>query len=205
MLELDHIAISGETLNEARSLVEDALGVPMEPGGLHTVFHTHNALLGLEDGLYLEAIAINPDAPVPDRPRWFDLDRFRGPPRLTNWICRTGQLAGILAEIPIDLGEPVDLERGELRWQMAVPRSGILPFDNCAPAVIAWKTDAHPAMRLNRQGVRLRRLVVRHPEAGTLADHLRPYLADHRIDFANGAPGYVAEFDTPHGTREISS
>lgn len=204
MLELDHIAISAETLNEGRSFVEDALGVPMQPGGEHAVFSTHNALLGLEDGLYLEAIAVNRDASVPDRPRWFDLDRFKGPPRLTNWICRVGNLADILTRIPIDLGQPVELVRGDLRWQMAVPANGILPFDNRAPAVIAWKTDAHPATRLTGQGVRLRRLVVFHPQAERLSEHLRPHLADHRVAFETGAPGYLARFDTPHGAREIT-
>ena len=73
MIEFDHIAISGETLAEATEHVEAALGVSLQPGGEHAVFHTHNTLLGLEDGLYLEAIAINPNAPTPDRPaglRW---------------------------------------------------------------------------------------------------------------------------------------
>ena len=92
MLELDHLAVSGATLEAARAAVEDALGVPMQPGGEHDVFHTHNTLLGLEDGLYLEAIAINPAAPTPDRPRWFDLDRFEGSARLSNWICRTDDI-----------------------------------------------------------------------------------------------------------------
>ncbi len=204
MLELDHIAISAETLDEGRCFVEDTLGVPMQAGGEHAVFHTHNALLGLEDGLYLEAIAVNPDAPVPDRPRWFDLDRFMGPPRLTNWICRAPQLSEMLTEIPVDLGEPVDLERGDLRWRMAVPDTGILPFDNCAPALIEWKTESHPATRLSQSGVRLRRLVVFHPQAGLLSQYMRPYLSDHRIGFETGSPGYAAAFDTPHGPREMA-
>ncbi|NDV63644.1 VOC family protein, partial [Puniceicoccales bacterium CK1056] len=68
-------AIAGETLAEAQKHVEQNLGVALQPGGTHDVFATHNALLGLEDGLYLEAIATNPDAAQPQRPRWFDLDR----------------------------------------------------------------------------------------------------------------------------------
>lgn len=203
MLELDHIAISGETLAEARDLVEDALGVPMQPGGRHAVFHTHNALLGLEDGLYLEAIAIDPDAPAPERPRWFDLDRFEGPPRLTNWICRTSNLSEILEQVPIDLGQPIDLQRGDLRWQMAVPADGVLPYDNCAPAVIAWQGGQHPAARLKSQGIRLRELVILHPQIGILADYLRPYLSDPRVAFEMGAPACVAVFDTPHGLRRL--
>ncbi len=60
LITFDHIAIAGETLEAARAYVEDALGVTLQDGGAHDVFFTHNALLGLEDGLYLEAIAINP-------------------------------------------------------------------------------------------------------------------------------------------------
>ena len=40
---------------------ESGLGVSLQQGGEHAVFHTHNRLLGLEDGLYLEAIAVNPE------------------------------------------------------------------------------------------------------------------------------------------------
>lgn len=201
MLELDHIAISGETLAAAQDFVEQSLGVPLQAGGEHAVFHTHNALLGLEDGLYLEAIAINPDSPKPDRPRWFDLDRFSGQPRLTNWICRTEQLSEILSESELDFGAPVDLQRGALRWQMAVPDDGVLPFDNCAPALIQWQTDMHPATRLRQHGVRLRRLTVRHPDVAGLA----PLLRDDRVVFEAGGPGLHAAFDTPHGPREIGS
>ncbi len=55
---LDHLAVSGETLEAAQNYVEEALGVSMQTGGEHAVFHTHNKLMGLADGLYLEAIAI---------------------------------------------------------------------------------------------------------------------------------------------------
>ncbi len=203
MLELDHFAVAGETLAEAREHVEEALGVPMQRGGQHAVFHTHNALLGLDDGLYLEAIAIDPEAPKPDRPRWFGLDRFAGKPRLTNWICRAQELTDLLPKIPFDLGQPVDLQRGALRWQMAVPENGALPFDNCAPAVIEWKTEDHPATRLTRHGIRLRSLTIWHPQAGLLAEVLQPLLADPRILFDTGSPALQAEFETPHGRREL--
>ena len=201
MIEFDHIAISGETLVEATEHVEAALGVSLQPGGEHAVFHTHNTLLGLEDGLYLEAIAINPNAPTPDRPRWFALGQFSGPARLTNWICRTQDLATTLGSIPHDLGAPVALQRGDLRWDMAVPASGHLPFDNCAPALIQWRTDLHPAARLTPSGVRLKRLTVRHPNAEDLCASLP--LDDDRITFETGALGLHAAFDTPHGAREI--
>lgn len=204
MIAFDHIAISGETLAAAQAYVEEALGVALQPGGAHDVFFTHNALLGLEDGLYLEAIAINPEAPQPARPRWFDLDRFSGAPRLTNWICRTDDLDATLQNLPEGMGQPVDLQRGGLRWRMAVPHSGILPFDNTAPAMIQWQTPVHPATQLQPSGVRLRRLTVTHPKAEALGTMLRPHLSDDRIALEEGDVGMAAAFDTPHGPRQIT-
>ncbi|WP_227270550.1 VOC family protein [Roseobacter weihaiensis] len=203
MIAFDHIAVAGETLAAAQAHVEEALAVALQPGGTHDVFFTHNALLGLEDGLYLEAIAINPEAPTPTRPRWFDLDRFSGPARLTNWICRTDDLEQTLAQLPDDLGVPVDLQRGAMRWRMGVPESGILPYDNCAPALIEWRTETHPCDMLNASGVRLRQLVVRHPEVSELHAALSGLLSDDRIRFETGPAGLQAAFATPHGVRVI--
>lgn len=201
-LELDHIAVAGATLEEATDAVEAALGVRLQKGGEHDVFFTHNTLLGLEDGLYLEAIAINPAAPAPDCPRWFDLDRFTGPPRLTNWICRTDDLAGIVPELAPGVGRAVSLQRGDLRWKMAVPDTGVLPFNNLHPAVIEWGTDLHPANMLEASGCRLKRLVVAHPLGRELRGILDPYLDDPRVVIETGeGPALMAEFDTPHGAR----
>jgi hypothetical protein len=200
---LDHLAVSGETLEQAQSYVEEALGISMRPGGEHAVFHTHNKLMGLADGLYLEAIAINPDAPNPDRPRWFDLDRFSGNPRLSNWICRSEALDDEMALLPEGIGEAVALQRGDLRWQMVVPASGVLPFDNQCPALIQWQTAMHPAEMLPSSGCRLRRLVIAHPQAKELETAVKKALTDVRVVFEVGPQELMAEFDTPHGIRRL--
>ena len=204
-MELDHIAIASGTLSEAAAFTEARLGVALQAGGAHDVFFTHNKLLGLEDGLYLEAIAIDPMAPKPERPRWFDLDRFQGSPRLTNWICRCDDLDATLARLPEGMGDPVQLQRGDLRWRMAVPETGILPFDNCAPALIQWQTAPHPAQKLLRSHIRLTRLVVQHPRIQELAEVLSGQISDPRIVFAVGPAGLLADFDTPLGQRSISA
>lgn len=203
MMRLDHIAVSGETLTEATAAVETALGVKMQPGGRHDVFATHNTLLGLEDRLYLEAIACDPAAPRPERPRWFDLDRFAGAARLTNWICATDDMAASLAALTADVGTPVALTRGELRWQMAVPDDGALPFDNLHPALICWQSPVHPSAMLTASGCALRRLVVSHPDAAALSAALHPMLDDPRIVYDVGTPALRAEIDTPHGLRVL--
>lgn len=202
-LVLDHLAVAGETLEEATACIEEALGVRTVPGGQHVVFGTHNRLLGLADGLYLEAIAIDPEAAPVGPPRWFDLDRFRGPARLSNWICATDDLAGCLTGLGSEAGVPVALSRGALRWQMAVPDNGRLPFDNLHPALIEWESPVHPSANLPVSGCTLRRLVVTHPEAEALRGRLGGILSDTRLAIEPGEIGMRAEFDTPSGRRSL--
>lgn len=201
MLSLDHLAVAAETLDAAVAHVEEALGLKMGPGGEHAHFGTHNQLIGLADGLYLEAIAANPAAPKLSYPRWFDLDRLEGGARLGNWICRCEDLDAELARLTVDAGVPIALSRGDLRWRMAVPGSGVLPFDNRFPALITWDVAVTPAELLAPSGAALRRLEVAHPEAETLRDVVA--LRDARVVFVPGAPALRATFDTPHGTREL--
>jgi hypothetical protein len=202
MLELDHLAITATTLEEGCDWVAQHLGVAPEPGGEHAHFGTHNRLLGLEGGLYLEVIAVDPDAPAPGRARWFDLDRVAGPPRIGNWICRTKDLKAAQVALP-GIGSQVALERGDLRWRMAVPENGQLPFDGCHAAVIQWDCDLHPAASLTTRGISLRRLIVSHPGAQELEARVAPLLVDRRVVFETGPLGLRAEFDTPNGCRFV--
>lgn len=199
MIRLDHLAVSCGNLAEGAAHVEAVLGVPLETGGRHDLFGTHNRLLGLDDGLYLEVIAVDPAAAPPRRPRWFDLDRFAGPPRLTNWICRCDDLAACLALAPAGAGTPVALTRGDLKWQMGVPEDGRLPFGGRFPALIAWQGAAHPADRLVRRGVRLAEIVLSDPEPAALTAALARLSRDQRVRVVGGAPGMRARFRTPAG------
>ena len=202
MLALDHIAVRADSLQAGREAVEAALGVTLQPGGRHARFGTHNLLLGLDDGLYLEVIAIDPDAAAPDGARWFDLDCFAGCPRPGPWVCRCGDLDTALAQFP-QVGRAVALSRSDLRWRMAVPENGALPFDNLFPALIQWQGGRHPAARLAPSGLRLARMTLSHPRAGDLAALLSPVLDDSRLAFVSGAPGLGLEFDAPGGGRRV--
>ena len=204
MITLDHLAVAGDTLAEATAHVEAALGVNLAPGGVHVEMGTHNRLLSLGPGLYLEAIAINPDAAHPNRPRWFDLDRFSGPPRLSNWIARTDDMDATLAGAPAGMGVPIGFVRDDFAWTMAVPGNGRLPFDGAAPAVIQWDVARHPSDRLPDPGCRLRGLEVIHPQIDELLAAF-PALGDlEPVSFLHGPePRLRAEIDTPDGLRVL--
>lgn len=200
-LRLDHLAVSALTLEDGAAAVEDALGVALAGGGQHPHMATHNRLLGLGD-LYLEVIATDPAAAAPAWPRWFDLDHFTGPPRLTNWVAGCDDLAAALALGPAGTGVPVDLQRGDYRWRMAVPADGKLPFDGTYPALIQWQGALHPANTLPESGVRLTMLEIAHPQAQALRDALP--LHDPRVHIVPGtAKAMRATFTTPHGPRVL--
>lgn len=201
-LLLDHLAVAAGTLGEGVAWVEQALGVTMAGGGVHGQMGTHNRLVSLGD-LYLEVIAVDPAAPAPAWPRWFDLDRFRGPPRLANWVARCDDLAEALAVSPAGAGRPMALARGAYRWQMAVPADGRLPYDGGFPALIQWEGEAHPAAALPDAGVRLERLEIRHPQAAALQAALAGRLADSRVRISAGPVGLRARFATPQGPRVL--
>jgi hypothetical protein len=197
--QLDHLAVSATTLAEGVEYLEDLLGTSVASGGNHPHMGTHNKLISLGD-TYLEVIAINPDAPRPDRPRWFDLDNFSGPPRLTNWIVRTSDMAETLANAPTGTGEVMNLKRGDFRWQMAVPTDGKLPFDNAFPALIHWFGTPHPADRLPKSGLTLETLHIQHPQAVALKSAVAPHLDTAQVTFeATPKIALTATINTPTG------
>ena len=95
----------------------------------------YNKLLRLGD-LYLELIAIDPDAPKPERARWFALDDFSGDMRLTNWVWPRKPRRVI--ENLMGTGELITVSRG---FDMADhgPKSGkLLLMGLRRPSLIGW-------------------------------------------------------------------
>lgn len=204
MLTIDHLAVSARTLAEGVAHVEQLLGVELAPGGAHPAMGTHNRLLRLCSGLYLEVIAVDPSAPPPGRPRWFDLDNFSGPPRLTNWIARCPDLDAAIADAPAGIGVPLALSRGKLSWRMAVPEDGKLPFEGGFPALIEWQGSDHPAAGLPDRGCRLVALEISHPDARALRQALAGKLDEPRLSVSDGKePGIRAIIETPSGRRVL--
>jgi hypothetical protein len=195
---LDHIAIGCTNLDEGTAWAQDQLGVTLEPGGKHVHFGTHNRLLGLADGLYLEVIAKDPNAVPIRRPAWFDLDNFTGPPRLANWICQSDDL---LATQDMT-GRPVQLQRDGLNWELTVPDDGSLPMAGGYPSLLKWGAGiVPPSGSLPGRGCRLTAWEVWHPQADWLRDTLD--LDTEIVSFHTGPANFKATFMTPSGMRTL--
>jgi hypothetical protein len=147
----------------------------------------------LADGLYLEVIAKNPNAPV-NRPTWFDLDNFTGKPRLANWICRSDDVEKAQAIT----GPPVTVTRSDLQWQLTVPDDGSLPMGGGYPSLLKWGAGiTPPSGSLSLSGVRLTQWQVWHPQADWLRDTV--HIDTDIVSFHVGEIGFKAHFETPNG------
>lgn len=166
-MELDHLVVGAATLDEGVAWCERVLGLPPQPGGRHVLMGTHNRLLNIGSAnhprSYLEIIAIDPDAPPPGRPRWFDLDqpalreRLAQGPGLIHWVARVPSLDAALAcwrSEGVDAGEATEASRGGLRWRIALRADGRRLRREALPVLIEWG-EAHPTDTLPEQGVQL--------------------------------------------------
>lgn len=200
---LDHLVVTAGTLDTAAAHVEKSLGLPMGPGGTHAAMGTHNRLLSLGAADYLEALAINPEAPPPGHARWFGLDHRGGPGRLAGWALRVRDLDAVLEDAPAGIGAPLPLTRGVLRWRITVPADGVQPFDGLFPALIEWQGET-PAAALPDVGARLITLVLSHPAAGALGWALSMLTGDDRLIVREGPPGLRALIHTPAGEKVLA-
>jgi len=198
MLTLDHLVITAPDLDEGTAWAEEALGVPLQEGGRHAVMGTHNRLLSLGPDLYLEVIAVDPQASPPAQARWFGLDDDLTAPKLTHWACRTDDLSRALDSAPPGHGRPMSITRGDLAWTMAVTSNGRLPLDDCYPALLSWQS-ALPGPRLTDRSVRLLELRVTHPNAAQMSLDID----DSRLVVSSGPKGFSARFSTPYGERSL--
>jgi hypothetical protein len=200
---IDHLVVTSPSRETGSAWVTEMLGVPLREGGAHARMGTHNALLRLGDAVYLEVLAIDPNALAPPRPRWFGLDR-PAPPRLAGWIVRTSDILATVAAASVPLGEVEPMERGDLRWRITIPADGRLPLGGMAPGVIEWPDEKHPAGGLPDSGCRLLGLEIDHPEGGEISRLLDSIGFDGPVDVRVGkVPRLVASIATPSGVRRL--
>jgi hypothetical protein len=206
----DHLVLAARDLDQGATWLEDRLGVPLADGGRHTRMGTCNRLLGLGEGLYLELIAIDPQAPPPGRARWFGLDRPEDlpadRPRLLTWVARSDDIGREAAASTEDLGEILSMERGDYRWRITAPPDGHLPGGGLVPTLIQWDVPLHPASRLPDAGCRLMKLEGFHPQPARIRGVLSALGLASRLDVHPGtddAPQLVAYVRTPGGLVEL--
>ncbi len=129
---IDHVVIAVPDLVIAQGVYE-ALGFVVVPGGRHPV-GTHNALIGLADGSYIELMAFFESSP--EHRWWLPLQKGGG---LVDFCMQTDDLPGDTATfrragVAIDDPSPLSRVRPDgyhLKWVLSIPRNafkGVAPF-----------------------------------------------------------------------------
>jgi hypothetical protein len=205
---LDHLVVATEALKTGSPVLERALEVTLTGGGQHARMGTHNRLLRVGEGAYLELIAVDPEGTPPTHPRWFGLDdpgtrtRLANGPLLVHWVARVDTTE--LPALPFDVGPWEPFQRGDLSWQLTVRGDGALPADGVVPSLICWSGPGHPAARLPDAGVTLEALELEHPRASEVQRQLDLLGLPYRCVPA-AVPRITAHLATPDGPRTLRS
>ena len=205
-MEIDHIIYGAPELDAGIGAIEGLLGVRAAVGGKHVGLGTHNALLSLGGGSYLEIIAPDPEQPQPSRPLPWGLAGLREP-RLLTWAVRAPDIEARAARSKtagVDVGPVLRMSRERpdgtrLEWALTFREQAL--GDGLVPFLISWEPGPHPS-ETSPGGCRLVSLRGEHPEPERVAGMLSALGVE--MEVVQGArPALVATVDGKQGTVEL--
>jgi glyoxalase-like protein len=212
MLKLDHLTVIAPSLAQGVLHVRSCLDLDVPFGQRHAYMGTHNHLLQLGDMVYLEIVAVDPEANAPDRPRWFgldDRDKVRRDwdegRRLRGWVARTDDIDAVTAGRSDVFGEKVALPAVDPAFDFTIPADGALPMDGAAPSIIDRRGRPRSMANIADLGVRLTSVSLEHPMAAAVQTLYRALKVDRPPEVRRGPKlRYRAEIETPAGPRELT-
>lgn len=206
-MKLDHIVIGTRDLNEGARYLESCLRCSLVPGGQHIGFGTHNRLLNLGGGAYLELIALdpaqvdNPAMPIKYKAP-FGLGNsevqatISNDPQLLAWVVATDNLTQYETLFE-HIGTPTPMRRGEMQWTITL-RSDGKPVPTGLPTLIDWGDLAggamHPSQRLPASPVSLA-----HLKNNLSQEHLAVFAPLYKQDQRLALIGSEQSTSTPLG------
>ncbi|MGA1712535.1 MAG: VOC family protein [bacterium] len=208
--QIDHLVLGAEDLSSATQALESDFGVPFDVGGAHPVMGTHNRLLRLQADFYLEVIAANP-AGLPQRTRWFSMDDPKTKLRLSQgvhplcWVMQVEDIHEARKNCGYDPGEVITMSRGDLEWQITVPKDGGLAEGGLLPVLIQWPGGRNPAHRLTPSPVQLIHLEITHPRPSSIEHILQRLGAPPEVNITQGNPALCFHLNTPKGSVVLKS
>jgi hypothetical protein len=212
VLQLDHITIIAPSLADGVAHVRACLDIDVPFGRLHQDMGTHNHLLRLGESVYLEIIAVDPNAPHPPRPRWFGLDdqdtvraAWDNGFRLRGWVARTTDIDSVLARHEELLGKKTQLSADASFFFFSIPADGSLPLGGVAPSVIDRGGRPPSVAAMTDLGAELRAVIVEHPKPDEVADLYGKLGIETPPEVRKGEHfRYRAMIQTRDGLRELS-
>lgn len=212
MLKLDHLSVIAPSLAEGVAHVRACLDLDVPFGQRHAYMGTYNHLLQLGDTVYLEIVALDPEAHGPGRPRWFGLDDQKNVRsdwdegrRLRGWVARTDAIEAIIAAHGAIFGHKVPLPALNSSFDFAIPDDGSLPLEGAAPSIIDRRGKPRSMATIADLGARLRCFTLEHPDPAAVRALYRALTVDRPPNIDRGFRlRYRAQIETPGGLKELS-
>lgn len=203
---LDHFILAAPRLEAGREFLYRSVGIMPRFGGAHPGQGTCNALLGLEDGLYLEVLAPDPaqhEVPSPIRRAL----KAIAEPMLGWWAVRCEDLKGAasaLASLGVGTSAIIPGARrtpagDHLTWRLLFIDAPDL--GGAAPFLIDWGS-ARPATTIQPTCGSLIGMEIFHPNASRLGEMLTAIGLSGRVEIAQRpSPSISVELFVLGGSR----
>lgn len=212
MLKLDHLTVIAPDLDEGVRHVRDCLDLDVPFGQRHAYMGTCNHLLQLGEMVYLEIVAVDPDAEPPSRARWFGLDYpgkvrsdWDAGRRLRGWVARTDEIDQLTAAHGDIFGDKVSLPPALPSFDFAIPNNGSLPLDGALPSIIDRRGKPRAMAAIADLGARLISFTLEHPDPVAVQDLYQELNVDRAPTIVNGSTlRYRARVETPFGSKELT-
>lgn len=187
---------------------EQKFGVRPLFGGYHKTFGTKNALVNLNDQIYLELIAVDNDNLEVMPPRWMGVDLLTKN-QITRWALKSNSLQEdntILKEYNSQMG---DIQTGArnttdgsvLQWELTLPLPA--PEVELVPFLLDWSaTDKHPSQIMPHMGCEVVELYGTHPNPEIIEYVLNALQCDFRVEKSEHISIRLV-LKTPNGIIEI--
>lgn len=212
MLQLDHLTVVAPTLAEGVAHLRACLDLDVPFGQRHAYMGTHNHLLQLGGPVYLEVVAIDPEARGPGRPRWFGLDdpaavraAWEEGLRLRTWVARADGSDPSIAGREAIFGTKAVFETRAGSFGFYLRDDGALPLDGAAPCLIDRQGKPRSMAAIPDLGARLESFTLEHPDPDGITALYRELGVDRPPLVARGPSlRYRARIATPAGARELT-
>ncbi|WP_191602121.1 VOC family protein [Marinomonas algicola] len=208
--KIDHIVIGADTLEQGMESLHKTLGVTLPKASKHDAMGTHNCVAPVGNESFIEILSIDPEAPTPNRARWFNMDnpevqaQFKKQPMAYHWVVGTNDLDAVIANSPIEMGEIVTFTRGERSWRLNIPKDGSLAEAGLIPTFIEWSPGAHPSTNMSDLGLTLKTVILTHPDPEKLHHLLDALGVDHLATIEKGEqPSIAFQIQNQSGTQTL--
>jgi len=188
MRQIDHIVYSVFDLDIAISDIEKKLGVEPSFGGYHPTFGTKNALINLDNGMYLELLASDQNNTEVKHHRWMGVDLLTKN-QITRWALKSSNLEKDSLPLKkynskmgsIGGGSRNTIRGSLLQWEMVLPLPA--PEVELVPFMVDWSnSETHPHNELPNMNCALLELFGTHPNPDLFTDIFQTLGLKFRIE-----------------------